>query len=85
MNIIKKNIYKSSELPDNTLEEFEEIRDICLILIEKLTEKYHVASVNAGLSKAQLELLLRADKKLVKKILINQAEYFLQAAEKVEE
>lgn len=81
----KKNIYTSSELPDHTLEEFQEVTLLFLDFMEKLAEKYSMTSINAGMSKAMLEVLLMADEKSIKKVLLDQAEYFLQAAEKVEE
>jgi hypothetical protein len=81
----KKSIYTSSELPDHTLEEFQEITFLFLDFMEKLSEKYSMTSINAGMSKAMLEMLLMADEKSIKKALLDQAEYFLQAAEKVNE
>lgn len=81
----KKSIYTSSELPDGTLEEFQEVENIFLALIDKLSEKYNIVSINAGMSKAMLDILSMCDKKSAKKVLLNQAEYFLQAAEKIED
>lgn len=79
----KKSIYKSSELPDGTLEEFEEVTVLFLDFMEKLTQKYSVVSIVAGMSKAMLEVLLMCDKGYRKPALLNQAEYFMQAAEKL--
>lgn len=81
----KKSIYTSSELPDGTLEEFEEVTDLFLSFVEKLAEKYSPISINAGMSKAMLDMLLMAKKGHVKAVLLTQAEYFMVAASRVEE
>jgi hypothetical protein len=80
----KKSIYTSNELPDSALEEFEYIRDVFRSLIETLSEKYSIVSINAGMAKAQLDLLLTAYPQNLKQVLLNNAEYYRQAAEKVE-
>ena len=79
----KKNIYTSSDLPDGTLEEFEHITYLFLLFIDELQKKYSLVSINAGMSKAMLDLLFSADEGKAKQVLLNQAEYFRQAAEKV--
>jgi hypothetical protein len=79
----KKSIYQSSELPDGTLEEFEHVTCLFLMFIEELQKKYSLVSINAGMSKAMLDMLYSADKEKIKQTLLNQAEYFRLASERV--
>jgi hypothetical protein len=81
----EKKIYKPSELPDHTLEEFEDIAILFLEFMVELSEKYHYTAINAGMSKAMLQLILQSKPEHLKKNLLAQAEYFLLVAESLDD
>lgn len=81
----KKSIYTSSELPDEMLQEFEEVQDAFLILIANLAKKYDPRAIHAGMSRAHLALIKLGAGDNLKQILMNTADYFLKQAEKVKE
>jgi hypothetical protein len=83
--LAKKSIYTSNELPDGALEEFEHVTYLFLLFINDLQKTYSLVSINAGMCRAMLDVLSTVDKGKVKNALLNQAEYFKQAASKVEE
>jgi hypothetical protein len=51
----------------------------------ELSEKYHYTAINAGMSKAMLQLILQSKPEHLKKNLLAQAEYFLLVAESLED
>jgi hypothetical protein len=81
--LTKKNTYRSDELPDGILEEFEEVRDAFLLLIAKLAEKHGPRSINAGLARAHLELLRIAGGKHFKEVLMSVVDFYIKEAEKI--
>ena len=81
----KNNIYDNSEIPDHTLEEFEKIRDVFLEVIYELSKDHDLTTINAGMSRANLDFLLMANPKKMKNVLINQSYYFFKAAENIED
>lgn len=81
----KKSIYKSNELPDQLLDELQEVRQVFLELIVSLTENHSPMAIHAGISKAHLDFIKMSAGSNLKNILMNTVEYFLAAAENVKE
>jgi hypothetical protein len=81
----KKSIYTSGELPDQILDEFQEVRKLFLELIISLSKKHRPMAIHSGISRAHLDFIKLAAGDNLKKILMKTAEYFLAEAEKIKE
>jgi hypothetical protein len=80
-----KHIYTSNEIPDNQLQEFDDITEKFLLFILSLSDNHHPTAIHAGWARAHIDFLRMASGENFKQVLLNTAEYFTKAAEKLEE